>query len=129
LGKAFDTDFLPKYFYGVFELPLPRNAQKRTKKTPKHLGFRVYMPFRVRRDTPLGLKMPASWRNGISDYRTFWPRISGQRIFFFGGHIFLQFKSKLLLRELPGSVAGVYKCLFTPGRRPFHGAFVGVFCG
>jgi hypothetical protein len=24
-------DFLPKYFYGVFELPLPRNAQKRTK--------------------------------------------------------------------------------------------------
>jgi hypothetical protein len=25
-------DFLQKYFYGVFELPLPRNAQKRTKK-------------------------------------------------------------------------------------------------
>jgi hypothetical protein len=24
-------DFLQKYFYGVFELPLPRNAQKRTK--------------------------------------------------------------------------------------------------
>jgi hypothetical protein len=32
LRKVFDTDFLPKYFYGVFELPLPRNAQKRTKK-------------------------------------------------------------------------------------------------
>jgi hypothetical protein len=32
LGKVFDTDFLPKYFNGVFELPLPRNAQKRTKK-------------------------------------------------------------------------------------------------
>jgi hypothetical protein len=30
--KVFDTDFLPTYFYGVFELPLPRNAQKRTKK-------------------------------------------------------------------------------------------------
>jgi hypothetical protein len=25
-------DFLRTYFYGVFELPLPRNAQKRTKK-------------------------------------------------------------------------------------------------
>jgi hypothetical protein len=24
-------DFLQKHFYGVFELPLPRNAQKRTK--------------------------------------------------------------------------------------------------
>jgi hypothetical protein len=24
-------DFLQKYVYGVFELPLPRNAQKRTK--------------------------------------------------------------------------------------------------
>jgi hypothetical protein len=31
LGKVFDMDFLQKYFYGVFELPLPRNAQKRTK--------------------------------------------------------------------------------------------------
>jgi hypothetical protein len=28
-------DFLQKYLYGVFELPLPRNAQKRTKKTAK----------------------------------------------------------------------------------------------
>jgi hypothetical protein len=26
-------DLLQKYVYGVFELPLPRNAQKRTKKT------------------------------------------------------------------------------------------------
>jgi hypothetical protein len=25
-------DFLQKYVYDVFELPLPRNAQKRTKK-------------------------------------------------------------------------------------------------
>jgi hypothetical protein len=34
--KGFDTDFLPKYFNGVFELPLPRNAhQKRTKKKVK----------------------------------------------------------------------------------------------
>jgi hypothetical protein len=30
LGEVFDTDFLPKYFNGVFELRLPRNAQKRT---------------------------------------------------------------------------------------------------
>jgi hypothetical protein len=41
------------------------------------------MPFRVRRGTPFGLKMPASWRNGISDERTFVPLISGQRIFYF----------------------------------------------
>jgi len=32
LEKVCDTDFLPKYCNGVFELPLPRNAQKRTKK-------------------------------------------------------------------------------------------------
>jgi hypothetical protein len=31
-GKGFDMDFLPKYFCGVFELPLPRNPPKRTKK-------------------------------------------------------------------------------------------------
>jgi hypothetical protein len=29
--KVFDMDFLQKYVYGVFELPLPRNVQKRTK--------------------------------------------------------------------------------------------------
>jgi hypothetical protein len=45
---------------------------------------------------------------------------------FFGGHIFRQFKSTLLLRELPGSVAGVYKCLLTPGRWPFW-CFLGCF--
>jgi hypothetical protein len=28
-------DFFAKIFYGVFELPLPRNAQKRTKKKVK----------------------------------------------------------------------------------------------
>jgi hypothetical protein len=28
-------DFLQKYLCGVFELPLPRNAQKRTKKKVK----------------------------------------------------------------------------------------------
>ena len=46
--------------------------------------------------------------------------------FFFGGHIFRQFKSILLLRELPGSVAGVYKWLLTPGRWPFW-CFLGCF--
>jgi hypothetical protein len=35
LGKAFDLDFLQKYVDGVFELTLPRNAQKRTKKKSK----------------------------------------------------------------------------------------------
>jgi hypothetical protein len=28
---SWTVDFLKKYFNGVFELPLPRNAQKRTK--------------------------------------------------------------------------------------------------
>jgi hypothetical protein len=31
LGKVFDMDFLQKYLYGVFELPLPRNAQEKKK--------------------------------------------------------------------------------------------------
>jgi hypothetical protein len=30
-AKAFDMNFLQKYLCGVFELPLPRNAAKRTK--------------------------------------------------------------------------------------------------
>jgi hypothetical protein len=33
--KVFDTDF-PKKFYGVFELPLLRNAQKRHKTNLKN---------------------------------------------------------------------------------------------
>jgi hypothetical protein len=41
LGKVFDTDFLPKYFYGVFELPLPRNAPKRTKKKSQEKKSRM----------------------------------------------------------------------------------------
>ena len=34
-----------------------------TPQTPKHLGFGVFMPSKLRRDTLFGLKMPASWRN------------------------------------------------------------------
>jgi hypothetical protein len=36
-------DFLQKYFNGVFELPFPRNAQKRTKTKVKgkKVGWRV----------------------------------------------------------------------------------------
>jgi hypothetical protein len=34
-------DFLQKYFYGVFELPLPRNTQKRTKKKVKKQKSRM----------------------------------------------------------------------------------------
>jgi hypothetical protein len=41
LGKVFDTDFLPKHFYGVFELLLPRNAQKLTKKKTKEKKSRM----------------------------------------------------------------------------------------
>ena len=43
-------------------------------------------------------------------------RVNG--FLFFGGLIFRQFKSILLLRELLGSVAGVYKWLLAPGRWP-----------
>jgi hypothetical protein len=32
-------DFLQKYFCGVFELPLPRNAQKRAKKKSEEKMF------------------------------------------------------------------------------------------
>jgi hypothetical protein len=42
-----------------------------TPQTPKHLGFGVIMPFRVRRDTPFALKTPASWRNGFFDSELF----------------------------------------------------------
>jgi hypothetical protein len=31
VGNIFDTDFLPEHLNGVFELPLPGNAQKLTK--------------------------------------------------------------------------------------------------
>jgi hypothetical protein len=43
-----------------------------TPRTPKELGFRGFAPFRVRRCYRLGLKMPASSRNGISNYRKKW---------------------------------------------------------
>jgi hypothetical protein len=42
LEKTFDMNFLQKHFNGVFELPLPRNAQKRTQKNPqKKVGWWV----------------------------------------------------------------------------------------
>jgi hypothetical protein len=47
---------------------------------------------------------------------TFVPLIFGLTDFFFGGHISRQFKSRVMLPELPGSVAGVYKWFLTPGR-------------
>jgi hypothetical protein len=37
-AKVFDMDFPQKVFYGVFELPLLRNAQKRHKKNWKKKG-------------------------------------------------------------------------------------------
>jgi hypothetical protein len=52
---------------------------------------------------------------------------SGWRVLFiFGGHVFRQFGSIILLRELPGSVAGVYKWLLGPGGRSFW-CFLGCF--
>jgi hypothetical protein len=87
--------------------------------------------FSGRQNTPFGLKAPASWRNGISDYRTLPTAVRVNGFFLiFGDHIFRQFKFTLLLRELSGSVAGVYKWLLTPGRWPFWRFLgFGVFCG
>jgi hypothetical protein len=61
-----------------------------TPRTPKELGFRVvFIPLGVRRCYRLGLKTPASWRNGISDHRTFWLKPFELTDFFvLGGHIF-----------------------------------------
>jgi hypothetical protein len=42
--KVFDMDFLQKVFYGVFELPLLRNAQKRHKKIKKLKKKSTYLP-------------------------------------------------------------------------------------
>jgi hypothetical protein len=79
------------------------------------------MPFRVRRGTPFGLKMPASWRNGVSGIRP-------TDFFIFGGHIFRHLKSRPMPPEFPGCVdlAGVYTWLLTPARWPFW-CFLGCF--
>jgi hypothetical protein len=39
MEKVFDMDFLQKHFCGVFELPLPRNAQKKPGGGWVGLGF------------------------------------------------------------------------------------------
>jgi hypothetical protein len=39
--KVFDMDFPQKVFFGVFELPLLRNAQKRHKKSQKERKKKV----------------------------------------------------------------------------------------
>jgi hypothetical protein len=41
--KVFDMDFPQKVFYGVFELPLLRNAQKRHKKKKKKKKVPSYL--------------------------------------------------------------------------------------
>jgi hypothetical protein len=43
--KAFDMDFPQNVFYGVFELPLLRNAQKRLKKIKKLIKNKAPTPF------------------------------------------------------------------------------------
>jgi hypothetical protein len=61
------------------------------------------MPSKLRRDTLLGLKMPASWRNEKKTKKLLYLLISGPTDFlFFGGHIFRQLKSILMPPELPG---------------------------
>jgi hypothetical protein len=72
-------------------------------RTPNELGFGGFRPPKLRRDTPFGLKTSASWRNGISDCRTFVPLTFGLTDFwFFGCHIFRHFKSRPMPPELPG---------------------------
>jgi hypothetical protein len=55
LEKVFDIDFLQKYFNGVFELPLPRNAQKRTKKKSQ--------------EKKAGCRMAGGWVRGLANVR------------------------------------------------------------
>jgi hypothetical protein len=89
----------------------------KTPRTSKELGFRGFILCRVHRCYRFGLKTPASWRTGISDYRTFWLKLFGLMDFFPR-----QFRCRLLLRELPGSVAGVYRWLLGPGSDGRFGA-------
>jgi hypothetical protein len=56
-------DFLQKPFYGVFELPLPKNAQERTKTKSQEKRSRMVggcTARKVEKDTPcfLGQKKP-----------------------------------------------------------------------
>jgi hypothetical protein len=92
-----------------------------TPQTPKRLGFRVFVPFRVRRDTPFGLKMPAHGEMAFSTTEVFDLGYPANGNFFsvvicFGS---LSQNQCLLPPKLPGSVAGVYKWFLTPGRWPF----------
>jgi hypothetical protein len=105
---------------------LPSTFLPTDSRTPKELEFGGFRPSKLRRGAPFGLKTPASWRNGISDYRTLAKTLRVNGFLLFGGNIFRQFKSILSLRVLPGSVAGVYKWLLTPGRWPFW-CFLGCF--
>jgi hypothetical protein len=52
-------------------------------RTPKELGFGGFRPSKLRLDIPFGLKTSASWRNGISDCRTFVPLVFGLTDFYF----------------------------------------------
>jgi hypothetical protein len=61
--EVFDIDFPQKFFYGVFELPLLRNAQKRhkkiskkTKKNRKVPTYLIYWP--SARYTPVSFYFP-----------------------------------------------------------------------
>jgi hypothetical protein len=80
-GKVFDTDFLPKYFYCVFELPLPRNAQKRTKKKSQGkkksdggwVGLRFSKCTGGSVDFFFGGPSPRSWELGVRCVMKQWP--------------------------------------------------------
>jgi hypothetical protein len=75
------------------------------------------MPLKVRRDTPFECLRHGEMAFPTAELFASAFRVNG--FFIFGGHISRQFRSIFSLRELPGSVAGVYKWLLTPGRWPF----------
>jgi hypothetical protein len=110
--------FLPSAF-------LPINPR-----TPKEPGFGGFRLSKLRRDTPFGLITPASacvmakWHSRPPKFLAKTFRVNG--FFLLPVIFFRQFKYILLLRELPGSVAGVYKWLLTPERWPFW-CFLGRF--
>jgi hypothetical protein len=70
--------------------------------TPKHLGFGVFMPSELRRGT-LFVWSENACVMAKKKTKTCVPLVFGLTDFLFvGGHIFRQFKSRLMPPELPG---------------------------
>jgi hypothetical protein len=72
LEKVFDMDFLQKYFYGVFELPLPKDVLKKKAKKKKVGGVGGWVWDLVKsRGGPSGffLAAPRIWPAASAHFR------------------------------------------------------------